>query len=149
MSLPSCAVIIATRNRTEWLDRTIAGVDCPEVDRIILVDQSDEEFREGNKKALLNIERSFYVDSPLDGLPAARNRGFALASEEVVLFFDDDVSIFDGCIAAHLECYSDATVGAVVGRIIETSVNFNRSNVGNGINKLGLLRTNLGGDQPS
>ena len=141
----TCAVIIATRNRPKWLARTVHSVDVAAVDCIVVVDQSDELYREDNRTAVEMIDRVVYIDSPIDGLPAARNRGIAVGQEDVLLFFDDDVHIFEGCIAAHMSAYEDPSVGAVVGRIAETVVKSNRRDVGNRMNRLGLLRTNLWG----
>ena len=145
MSELTCTVIIATRNRPEWLCKTLSSLSSTHVFSVVVVDQSDESFRARNQQILKEWPDLLYVESPLDGLPSARNRGLACGSEDVVIFFDDDVYVYEGCIAAHIEAYDDASVGAVAGRIAEASLKANREGVGNGMNRLGRMRTNLWG----
>ena len=141
----TCAVIIATRNRPDWLSDTLVGLAECVADRVLVVDQSDAPFRAQNQSIVRDLDWVDYVDSPIDGLPASRNRGLAQTTESVVVFLDDDVKVAPGCVAAHVQAYQDPKIGAVVGRIVEKHVKVNRSSTGNSMSMSGRMRTNLEG----
>lgn len=79
------------------------------------------------------------------GLPRARNVGLAETTAPVVVFFDDDVRLHPGAIAAHLAAYRDPRVGGVVGRIDERVVRPNARRVTNRVDRVGRIRTRLDG----
>jgi glycogen(starch) synthase len=141
----TCAVVIATRNRPDWLRQTLKGLVGSVAKRILVVDQSDETFRSQTCAVAQGLADVHYIDAPCNGLPAARNLGLSVIKEDIVIFFDDDVHVYPGCIAAHLAAYDDPKVGAVVGRIVEARVAPNRPDVGNSMARSGRMKTRLSG----
>lgn len=99
MILP-ISVIIPTMNRPESLDRTLrymaSGSDVPR--QVIIIDQSQtEEKRQGNIQVANKYKSVFesviaeYQQVP--SLTKARNYGYTFATEEIIVFSDDDVDV--------------------------------------------------------
>lgn len=92
-------VIIPTMNRPESLDRTLKYVanatDVPQ--QIIVVDQSqNKETQEQNKTILEKyheFESKVYEHQKIASLTKARNIGLTLASNDILVFSDDDVDV--------------------------------------------------------
>ena len=98
MALP-ISVIIPTMNRPESLDRTLnfmaKAKDVPQ--EIVVVDQSQNvEIQEKNKEILGKysvFKSQIYRYQPVPSLTKARNVGLALATNEILVFSDDDVEV--------------------------------------------------------
>jgi len=117
------AVGVPTYNRGSVLLATLAQILALDrlPDEIIVVDQSDW-YPEGVRERLeelgaAGVIRYIYQRPP--NLPAARNRILAEARSDVVIFIDDDVELAPGFVAAHARRYSDETVWAVAGRVLQ------------------------------
>lgn len=141
------AVIIATRNRPDALADAVADVlaQLPAGAVLIVVDQSDPPTAATNAERL--PDRVQHRISPARSLPAGRNEGVEASTAAVLLFLDDDVRLFDGCIEAHLTAYTDPAVGGVVGRIEERVVRPNVPHTANRLDAGGRLKTNLEGHE--
>lgn len=92
----SISIVIPTMNRVQSLLDTIEylqqGTDCP--DEIIVVDQSkSEEVQEQIQSALKETKISCHYFHRPPSLTAARNFGLRQASNDVVVFMDDDVRV--------------------------------------------------------
>lgn len=94
-SAPLASVVIATRDRPESLDRTLAGALAMEYPcfEVIVVDSAP-----ATSATRLLVERHRrhgphlrYVRESLAGLAVAHNRGLEVASGAIVAFTDDDV----------------------------------------------------------
>lgn len=145
MSQAKAVVIIATRNRPKALRRMLLSLQNGVTTSVVVVDQSDGEWRVQNQQFLSSFPDVAYIDAECNGLCAARNMGLRRSKAPVVIFFDDDVFVYPGCVDQHLAVYRDATVGAAVGRIAEKTVRWNRGDVGNEMDAYGRMRTKLWG----
>lgn len=98
MILP-ISVIISTMNRPESLDRTLEYIaeatNVPQ--QIIVVDQSQNKEIQDLNKASLTKHKEFksqvYKYQNIPSLTKARNIGLSLATNEILVFSDDDVDI--------------------------------------------------------
>jgi glycosyltransferase involved in cell wall biosynthesis len=99
--LPSCSVIICTKDRPRDLDLTLNSLltQTHPPDFLIVVDDGkDEDTQELLKShSLTRVVTTLYLRSllPHTGLPSARNDGIRHlpANAEIVLFLDDDVTL--------------------------------------------------------
>ncbi|MEN0068486.1 MAG: glycosyltransferase family 2 protein, partial [Myxococcota bacterium] len=142
-------VIVATRERPTSVMRLLGDVlhQAPSKAEVVVVDQSDAPARERTAAwvAAQDDDRLRHQIHQPPGLPAARNAGLASTVGEIVVFFDDDVTLFPGCLAAHLAAYRDPTVGGVVGRIVEERLVSNAWRTTNRIGRSGRIHTRLDG----
>lgn len=58
-----------------------------------------------------------YVHETRKSLPNARNIGAKLASSDILIYIDDDVTLDERFIEAHLAPFADSTIAVVAGRI--------------------------------
>ena len=149
MTTPKLSVLIPTLNRGKLFHDTVRQVIASEYTdfELIIVDQSDPEQKSANETLVreLNDKRIVYIHLTQKGLPNARNEGMAIAKGEIWLFLDDDVIFIGDVLGAHVECYSDSTVGGVTGRIVERTVRPNVDVTKNEITSGGRVLTNLWG----
>lgn len=125
---PLVSVVIATYNREPLLLDTIEYVlanEYPETE-LIVVDQTREHTQTFlDRLATLRSEHDFtYIRLTRPSLPLARNVGIRRAEGDIILFCDDDVIVEPDYILQHAQCYTDATVGAVGGRIVTPGSSF-------------------------
>ena len=119
MTLARVSVIIPTRNRSESLRQTIRCLRAQELTRsqyeIVVVDDGstppvskslNEELADCSLVRLEGVERS-----------AARNRGAAVATGDVLLFVDDDMTVGADFLTAHLGAHKEWPEAIVVGAI--------------------------------
>jgi GT2 family glycosyltransferase len=57
----------------------------------------------------------------------AKNMGIRAAAGEILLFLDDDVTIGEGFISAHVSNYADPSVGGVTGKVIIRNPNMDEN----------------------
>jgi len=128
--LPPVSVLIPTYMREEILCDTVEAVlelDYPCFE-VVLVDQTPQhdaavESRLREWEAQGRITR---VRESVANLPRARNVGVFLASGEVVLFLDDDVTPVPELIREHVKHYADPTVWGVGGRTVLSEDEYGR-----------------------
>ena len=145
MSGAEAVVIIATRNRPSALQRMLRSLKKGLKTTTVVVDQSTEEWVSQNQRYfeptqmwhILLRNRMDYVLHVICGLQQS--------IEPIVVYFDDDVYVYQNCVQEHLFAYEDGAVGAAVGRIAEMRVRWNRSDVGNAMDAFGRMRTRLWG----
>lgn len=122
---PFVSIIIPTLNRGEVLVpllRSLLRQPHPRFE-IIVVDQTTPPH-----PAVLEFSSSCgdprlrYHPIAVKGLPHARNVGLPMARGEFVLFLDDDIVPSADLVGAHAANYIDASVGGVVGRILERGI---------------------------
>jgi GT2 family glycosyltransferase len=101
----------------------------PRADEIVIVDQTRAHPPEVATRleawARANAIRVIRLDAP--SIPRAMNTALAEASNERVLFLDDDIIPSPQLVAAHAAAFVDANVWAVVGQVLqpgETSEHF-------------------------
>lgn len=113
------SIIIITRNRPFLLKHCLQHVIAlPYTHKeIIVVDSSTNDESQAVLACYPEII-NLRLRGERNNMPAARNRGIALSSGDILAFIDDDSMVFPGWLDALLAAYSDETVGAVGGRIV-------------------------------
>ena len=93
--MPTVSVVIPTYNRKQVLAKTLEALDGQTLDsglfEVIVVDDGSSD---GTGELVESFQGGFelrYERCQNGGLAAARNRGLALATHDVVVFLDDDV----------------------------------------------------------
>src|SRR5215475_13788837 len=88
-TLPSCSVIVCTRNRAEHLKQCLQAIRSlcyPNVDVIVVDNASDSD----EAKSIADAWSARYIREPVIGLSRSRNRGARYSESEIVAFIDDD-----------------------------------------------------------
>ena len=88
--MPSVSVCICTRNRPQELSRTLESIrrSSRAVEQVVVSDDSTE--RETAALVARNYPEATYVPGPRAGLGANRNAAAGAATEDLILFIDDD-----------------------------------------------------------
>jgi cellulose synthase/poly-beta-1,6-N-acetylglucosamine synthase-like glycosyltransferase len=118
-TLPSCSVIVCTRNRAEQLNQCLQGIRglCyPNVDVIVVDNASDDDAA----KPIADAWSARYIREPVIGLSRSRNRGAMYSEAEIVAFTDDDAVPNTDWLCNLIEEFSDPNVMAVTGLISPT-----------------------------
>ncbi len=116
---PSAAIIIPTRGRPQYLERTLRSIKQQASSAgvpVIVVDDGPDLMT----RTVAEAHGARYVDAGAgDGLNAARNRGLAATDSELLIFTDDDVEVSSGWLAALLAGAAAASdeVGVFTGPI--------------------------------
>jgi GT2 family glycosyltransferase len=115
------SIIIPTYKRNEMLCKTLSNIISFEhqYHELIVVDQTKEHEPETHRYLddLIVQKKIKYVYVELPNLPNARNVGIKEASGDVMLFFDDDVTINENTIPAHISGFSQENIGCVTGKV--------------------------------
>jgi GT2 family glycosyltransferase len=115
--LPSCSIVVCTRNRTHHLRRcldSICSSNTPEAE-IILVDNAPSD---DQTKQLSHNYPVRYLQEPRRGLNWARARGALEAGGDIVFYIDDDVIMEKKCLNAIRQEFSNPEVASVTGLIL-------------------------------
>jgi len=118
--LPSCSVIVCTRNRAKQLNQCLQAVRelCyPNVDVIVVDNASDND----EARSIADAWSARYIREPVIGLSRARNRGARYSEAEIVAFIDDDAVPNTDWLCNLVEEFSDPKVIAVTGLISPTN----------------------------
>ena len=120
-SMPSCTVVICTRNRPMHLERCITAVArlaYPHFE-VLVVDNAPRDVRTRAVAAQWGVR---YISEPVPGLSRARNRGAQACATEIVAYLDDD-ELPDPEWLSALACeFKDPQVMAVTGRILPLKI---------------------------
>ena len=114
------SVVIATRNRAEWLRDTLNSVArqsrCP--DEVVVVDNASTD---RTREVVLSFADQLnirYVHEPRRGIPYARNTAVRSATGDIVAFIDDDcIASEDWLKYIEIPFLRDPNVGAVGGEV--------------------------------
>ncbi len=115
--VPSCSVVVSTRDRPEVLVRCLESVreqEPPPLELIVV----DSAPRHRDAREVAERLGAGYLRLQRRGLSRARNRGFRAARGEVVVFLDDDVVLHPGCLGALLREFHDPRTAMAGGRIV-------------------------------
>jgi GT2 family glycosyltransferase len=107
---PTLAIVVPTHNRRASIERTLRAFSTQSclgrvVEAIVVAD--------GCTDGTADIPRDRWplpvriVEQPRRGAAAARNRGAAAATADVLVFLDDDIEVCPGFVAAHARAHSD------------------------------------------
>jgi glycosyltransferase involved in cell wall biosynthesis len=118
----SITVVVATRDRTRSLLRTLASlaqVDYPAFD-VVVVDSAPST---AQTEQTLGVGEDWpfplqYVATGVPGLAWAHNTGLLSSTGEIVAFTDDDVEVDRHWLAALAEAFADPDVACVTGLIL-------------------------------
>jgi glucosyl-dolichyl phosphate glucuronosyltransferase len=118
------SIVIPTYNRAEILRKTldsVARLSIPggvEVEIIVIenncTDHSARVFEDFSRRSPLPCRR---INETRQGHSHVRNRGFAEAAFDQVVFFDDDVEVFPDWIPGYLKAVEDTQADCVVGPV--------------------------------
>jgi glycosyltransferase involved in cell wall biosynthesis len=102
-------VIIPSRNRRTRLIRTLKSLESqdlgPDLFEVVVVLDGTEDDSEAELHSLHPAHRLRWVNQPQGGLAAARNTGAHQASNELLVFYDDDMQADPGLVRAHLDAH--------------------------------------------
>jgi len=120
----TASVIVCTRDRASLLPLALKGLAGQVVDpalewEIVVVDNGSIDNTEDVVRdwaARLPVELR-YLNEPVPGLSAARNRGWRAARGEIAAFLDDDCLPEPGWLQAHVGTYDAAEIASVTGRL--------------------------------
>jgi len=148
--MPSVSIALCTFERPQELAQTLEDVarELPADGEVVVIDQSRVASSQNYATTKAMGDARFrYLWDPIPGLPRARNAAIAETRAENLVFFDDDVRLLPGVIAAHGQALARDGVGAVVGRLIENRVKTNAPPGTNWIGHDGRVRFHLHGGQ--
>lgn len=120
------SVIIATRNRVSSLDRLLRSLETSTLPvgvgaEVVIVDNNSNDGTAELLAREATAERKFPI-RVLRQLPpgksGALNLGLAAASGDLLLIFDDDVSVDALCIEQHVRAHERGMFDAVQGKIL-------------------------------
>lgn len=113
------SVVIPTRDRADSLRRCLREVASqidPVLDQIVVVDDGSSDSTRGLKDEFPELT---WIRLEGEGTCAARNRGVAAATGDVILFIDDDILCSSGMVERHRDfhkrhpSFEDVLVGLV------------------------------------
>lgn len=118
-------VAICTRGRPDALRRALASVVAqqPPAAQILVIDNAPlDDATEDMVRG--EYPQVAYRQEPVPGLDFARNRALIEATEEIVLFVDDDVILEPGSLERLAKAFLDVPqAGACTGRVLALSLN--------------------------
>ena len=121
--MSAVSIVIATKDRASYVQRTIASLVAQEAHpgfEVIVVDNASTD-------DTANIVRAAgddvpfplrYVYEPVPNRGKARNRGVARAKSDLILFVDDDVWLPPNFVRAHADAHAAGKNAAISGPII-------------------------------
>jgi len=129
MSAPTLTIAGCTRNRGPLLERAVESI-LREVQssslatdatlELLVVDNGSSDDTADRLHRLMEREaRLRMVHEPTPGISVARNRVLSEARNDVILWFDDDITVMPGWLDAHLEMYRTQPDCVAVGGAIE------------------------------
>jgi GT2 family glycosyltransferase len=110
LAVRAVSIIVPTHNRRLSVERALGALSVqsypPAAVEVIVVadgcsDGTSDISREGWPFAMR------VIDQPSRGPAAARNRGAAAASGDLLVFLDDDIEVWPGFVAAHVQAHAD------------------------------------------
>lgn len=115
------SLIIPTYNREEHLVECLKCAFAQKgiVFEVIVVDQTKNHKPETVAFLEKNKNKMRYIFNEKKGVTHARNTGLKQAQGEVIVFIDDDTTFGEDFLLNHHECYKDASVSLVQGRVLE------------------------------
>jgi GT2 family glycosyltransferase len=122
--ITKCSVIIPTKNRPDDLAMTLDSImkQSVPVPEIIIVDQNENTLsKEKVVKIFQDNTYTNYVyihDPKISGIAQARNAGIKKSTGEIIVFFDDDVTLEPDYIKKVLEVYETFPKVAGIGGVV-------------------------------
>ncbi len=119
--LPTCSVVICTRNRPEKLAVCLDAVSRQEYRQfeVVVVDNAPSDQR---TRQLVATHNARYILEPIAGLARARNTGARSCQTEVIAYLDDDSIPDPEWLSALLPEFRDPQVMVVTGHILHVNL---------------------------
>lgn len=116
------SAVVITKGRPDELGETLTALlDCdPRPDEIVVVDGDDARSAEPTVEGLRKqaaIPMLYELSEPSRSIQ--RNRGVEVATGDVIVFLDDDVSVEPGVFATLAAAYKETDVAGATGKVIE------------------------------
>ena len=126
------SIVIPSYNRGSVLLDTIHGLldQLAPSKQIIVVDQTGAHTKEIEEEFILLASRGHIVriELPKPSIPKAMNTGLLYATEDIVLFLDDDIKPARDLTQQHYVNYINPDIVAVVGKVKQSGQENNRLN---------------------
>jgi GT2 family glycosyltransferase len=108
----SVSIIIPTKNRYDALADALNSIACQTVPprQIIVVDQTPRPFSKTpfpTRSLHPHVQLDYFHDPRISGSATARNLAIDKADGDVLLFLDDDVTLYPSFIQQLLSCYDE------------------------------------------
>lgn len=124
--LPPCSIVIASYNRADMLAETLVSLHAhlhkldalAQVQLVLIDNNSPDSTPAVMAEWQARFPRCVHRRETQQGLSYARNAGLDAATEEVVVFLDDDVELHDDWLPALLQPFTNAKVAAVGGKVL-------------------------------
>jgi len=118
-AVDSFAVILATRNRPDQVERSVGAVLASRVPlELIVIDQSDDGLTQAALAKFADDPRLTLLKSAQIGLSRARNLGWAKTTAELLAFTDDDCEACPGWLEGFANAFrEDPRIGVVFGAV--------------------------------
>lgn len=121
------SIIICTYNRVSYLKETIESILSHFADKtnyeLLIIDNNSTDNTAQVVKEFLHIPLVRYVLETNQGLSHARNRGIKEASNEILVFLDDDIDIEPNYLDVCDKVYNDPNVHIVGGKVLPYNTN--------------------------
>ena len=110
------SIIIPTGGRVDALIETLESIEryAPGNEVIVIGDKNDDLTRRALRETFHDVR---YLESDESSAVVKRNIGIARATNNILIFVDDDVVIESGWLKSLLWHYDDISVGGVGGRV--------------------------------
>ena len=112
------SIIIPTRNRRVSLERSLHALSrqshpTGSIEVVVVADGcTDGTAQLANSPWPIDVR---VIEQPPGGAGAARNRGAAAASHDLLVFLDDDIEAWPGLVSAHVRAHAEDDRSVVVG----------------------------------
>lgn len=129
MSASSLTIAGCSRNRGPLLERALESIlrevqasslaADPTLEVLIVDNGSSDDTADRVRRLMSGEQRLRMVYEPTPGISVARNRVLSEASNDIIVWFDDDITVMPGWLDAHLDVYRAHPECAAVGGAIE------------------------------
>ena len=111
------SVVICTRNRSSFLEVCIKSLlDSSDKNfELVVVDNASDD--DSTTKVVAQFPTVKYIYEPRKGLDIARNTGARSASNDIIAYTDDDVTIEQDWVRKIKACFGDPMTMAVTGQV--------------------------------
>ncbi len=124
MNPPPVTVVVSTRNRSEYILKTVQSVllnDYPNFD-LLVMDQSENDLTEAILRPLLGDPRFRYLRTPTKGLSVGRNLAISATQSQFIALTDDDCEVPTHWLRELVSSFEvDHRIGIIFGNTLAAS----------------------------
>lgn len=132
--LPSVSIVIPTRNNAAILQRTLASLTWLNHPRFEVIVVDNAPANDETRDVCTPFDFVHHVREPRPGIGYARNTGYQVARNEIVVYLDDSTLVDANYLAALTQNFADPRVACVSGLTLPSALdnaaarNFDRLN---------------------